>query len=62
MDFKNLCKLYVANKDRIVDKKLMREGLYLSYALLQYKKNKLKTGALKFTFKQLYYDEYLISS
>lgn len=62
MDFKKLCKLYVANKDRIVDKKLMQERLYISYELLQYKKNKLKTGALKFTFKQLYYDEYLISS
>ena len=62
MDFKKLCKLYVANKDRIVDKKLIYDKLCVSYGLLQFKKSKLKTGALKFTFKQLYYDEYLISS
>lgn len=62
MDFKKLCKLYVENKDRIVDKKLVYKKIYISYELLKFKKNKLKTGALKFTFKQLYYDEYLISS
>lgn len=62
MDFKKLCKLYSINKDRIEDKKLIHEKLSISYELLQYKKRKLKTGALKFTFKQLYYDEYLISS
>jgi len=62
MDFKKLCKLYIVNKDRMINKVLVHKAFYLSYELLKYKKNKLKIGELKFAFKQLYYDEYLISS
>lgn len=61
MDFKKVCEYYINNRDSSVNPNSMLLEVRRSYKLLQSKRQKLKTGAVTFAFKQFYYGDVLIS-